>query len=254
MVLIKNHVYSLMAASSWCLGFGYLMTLYVFPMRFRVVNGYSALQASVMLLPMLGFSALGSMVAPAFSKKHNVVHWTMAAGGISMTLGAGLSAGNASSTHQFGTTLYAVYAGFVGLGFGLSAAAATTLAIVESPIYEHATAQGLVALLRIMGGSIGIAVSGAILGSQGSSGTFLDPEKYTKALETSMIIAAGFAALGTVFAVSARHRKQQPLAIMMQKRGEEEAVRQAALAQQRRTERLERHRQQAEAGQPQVEQ
>ena len=237
MVLIKNHVYVLMAASTWCIGFGYLMTLYVFPMRFRVVNGYSTLQASVLLLPMLGFSALGSMVAPGFSKRRNVLHWTIAGGGFLMTLGTALSAINAMLTHRFGTTLYAVYMGFVGLGFGLSAAAATNLAIVESPVYEHATAQGLVALLRIMGGSIGIAVSGAMLGSEGSSGAPLDSDKYTKALETSMIIASAIAALGTVCAVYARRRVQLPIAVMMQRRGAEEARRQVALALERRSER-----------------
>ncbi|CCC11083.1 hypothetical protein SMACR_03790 [Sordaria macrospora] len=254
MVLIKNHVYVLMAASTWCLGFGYLMALYVFPMRFRVVNGYSALQASVVLLPMLGLSALGSMVAPGLSKKRNVLHWTIAGGGMLITLGTASSAGNAMSARRFGTTLYAVYVGLVGLGFGLSAAAATNLAIVESPVYEHATAQGLVALLRIMGGSIGIAVSGAVLGIQGSSGTPLDPEKYTKALETSMVIASAIAALGTVCALLARRWIQLPIEVMMQRRDEAEARRQAELAPKRKAERLlKRLRQQARTGRRQGE-
>ncbi|KAK3338182.1 major facilitator superfamily domain-containing protein [Neurospora tetraspora] len=252
-VLLKNHVYVLMAVSTACLGFGYLMTLYVFPMRFRVVNGYSALEASAMLLPMLGFSALGSMVAPRLSQKRNVLHWTIAAGGMLMTLGTALSAANATSSHRFGTTLYAVYVSLVGLGFGLNAAASTTLSIVESPVYEHATAQGLVALLRIWGGSIGIAVSGAALGTQGTSdiplSLDLSLEHYTKALETSMIVACAITALGTICAFCARRSRQLSIAYMMQKREEDEAGRQAELAERREAER--RKKQQARTDQPQ---
>ena len=234
-VLLKNHVYVLMGASTTCFGFGYLMTLYIFPMQFRVVNGYSALEASIMLLPMLGFSALGSMIAPMLSLKRNVLHWTIAAGGMLMTLGTAVSAATATSSHRYGTTLYAVYVGLIGFGFGLSAAASTTLGIVESPVYEHATAQGLVALLRIWGGSIGIAVSGAVLGSQSASNndTPLSLEHYTKALETSMLAACGFAALGTVCALFARRSRLLPLAQMMQKREADEGDRQRELGRQR---------------------
>lgn len=238
-VLLKNHVYVLVAVSTGCLGFGYIMTLYVFPLQFRVVNGYSALEASLMLLPMLVSAALGSMVAPMLSIKRNVLNWTIAAGGMFITLGTALSAANAASSHRFGTTLYAAYVGLVGLGFGLSAAASTTLAVAETPVYVNATAQGLVALLRVWGGSIGIAVSDAVLGTQGPSSTPLSLEHYTKALETSMIIASSIAALGTICAFCAVRQRRSSLAEMMMKREAEEASRQAELARKREAERCE---------------
>ncbi|KAK3398483.1 major facilitator superfamily domain-containing protein [Sordaria brevicollis] len=239
-VLLKNHVYVLVAVSTGLLGFGYIMTLYVFPLQFRIVNGYSALEASLLLLPMLVCAALGSMLAPMLSIKRNVLSWTIAAGGLFTTLGTALSAANAASSHRFGTTLYAAYVGLVGLGFGLSAAAATALAVAETPIYVSATAQGLVALLRVWGGSIGIAVSGAVLGTtQGPSSTPLSADHYTKALKTSMIIASSMAALGTICAFCAVRGKRPTLAEMMRKREFEEARRQAELARKREAERRE---------------
>ncbi|TIC95069.1 putative transporter C3H1.06c [Colletotrichum higginsianum] len=54
---------------------------------------------------------------------------------------------------------------FIGFGFGLSATSSTVLGATESEISDHAPAQGIIAQVRILGGSLGIAASTAILGT-----------------------------------------------------------------------------------------
>ena len=58
--LLRNHVYSFAVLNTICTGFPYLLAVYVFPSRFQVVNGKTALEAGVMMLPMLAGSAIGS--------------------------------------------------------------------------------------------------------------------------------------------------------------------------------------------------
>ncbi|KAH8199289.1 hypothetical protein TruAng_006525 [Truncatella angustata] len=54
---------------------------------------------------------------------------------------------------------------FVGLGFGLSAAGTTMVGNLQSSLRDHSPAQGIIAQIRILGGSLGIAASSAILGT-----------------------------------------------------------------------------------------
>ncbi|KAK4042822.1 NADP-dependent 3-hydroxy acid dehydrogenase [Parachaetomium inaequale] len=167
------------ALNTMLTGFPYLLSIYAFPVRFQVVYGRSALQAGLMLLPMLAASAVGTVVAGAVNggKKKQRFFETLLVACALMMIGCGLEC-----TAGDGAVVEAKVLGFlvfVGLGFGLSAAGGTMLAGAEAPVFEHASAQGIVAQVRIFGGSIGIAASSAILGAKtrdGLAGGSVPPE------------------------------------------------------------------------------
>ncbi|ODA80541.1 hypothetical protein RJ55_03500 [Drechmeria coniospora] len=146
--LFKNRAYMAAAASTLFLGYPYLLLIYSFPLRAQVVCGKSPLGAGVMLLPMLGTSAVGSAVSGKINSKKNFLCETIFVGACLMTLGCGLL--TSVSTVRDDTKALG-FLTFAGLGFGLSTAAATMLVNVEAPAHDHAPAQGILAQLRRRG-------------------------------------------------------------------------------------------------------
>ncbi|POR37397.1 Multidrug resistance protein 3 [Tolypocladium paradoxum] len=209
--LFRNRAYAAGAASTLFLGYPYLLLIYSFPLRAQVVSGKSALVAGIMLSPMLGASAVGSAVSSKVNAKRNLLCETLAVGACLMTLGCGLlttvsDAGDDAKALGFLT--------FAGLGFGLSVAAATILVTAEAPIRDHAPAQGILAQLRVLGGSLGISTSTVFVHTEanrylagvltahermtlGGEGTHLSDEQweevhvaYSEAFRKGMIAAA----------------------------------------------------------------
>ncbi|KAK3323565.1 major facilitator superfamily transporter [Cercophora scortea] len=247
LVLVRNHVYAATIMNSLCMGFPYLLSVYIFPNRFQVVNGQSPLYAGVMLLPMLGSTALGSAIGGVVNGKNNRLFETMVAACIFMLLGCGLET-MASSDLAIEPKVLG-FLSFIGFGFGLSAASSTMIAIFESPIREHAPAQAILAQVRTLGGSIGIAASSAILGIKtrsalagvvtdaelaglGSKVSNLSPEQwtairtaYTDAFREDMIICCAVLALGTVCSMGVYRRNRLSVQELEKRRHHEERQR-----------------------------
>ena len=133
--LIRNRVYAAGVLNTLLLGFGYLLTIYAFPLRLQVVNGKSSLMAGVMLLPMLGSVAVGSAVAGVISNKRNFLFETLTLSSCLMLLGFGLMTTLSASPELEAKALGFLV--FIGLGFGMSATVSTILAITESSIRDH---------------------------------------------------------------------------------------------------------------------
>ncbi|KAK0629943.1 major facilitator superfamily transporter [Bombardia bombarda] len=161
LVLLRNRVYMSVVLCTICTGFPYMLSIYMIPNRFQVVNGRNALDAGIMLLPMLGGTAVGSAAGGFINGKKNRFFETLLASCALMLLGCALEITSTSTAELEPRVLGFLV--FIGLGFGLSASSSTILAGVESPIREHASAQGIIAQVRILGGSLGIAASTAIL-------------------------------------------------------------------------------------------
>ncbi|KAH7035677.1 major facilitator superfamily domain-containing protein, partial [Microdochium trichocladiopsis] len=162
--VLRNLVYTSALLNTVLLGFVYIMIVFVFPLRSQIVNGKDAMIAGLLLLPMLIANAVGIVASTALHQhgKHTMMP-LMVAAGLTM-LGSGLL-----------TTLSAVveleakalgFLVFVGLGYGISVSTTTVTAALEPEPKDHASAQGLIAQMRILGGSLGIAASSAILGTR----------------------------------------------------------------------------------------
>ncbi len=65
--LLKRRVYSAGALTTLFTGFPYFIGIYNVPLHFQIVNGKNPLVAGIALLPLLGSTALGSMLAGAIS-------------------------------------------------------------------------------------------------------------------------------------------------------------------------------------------
>ncbi|KAI0833951.1 major facilitator superfamily transporter [Hypoxylon sp. FL0890] len=160
--LLRDHVYAAVVVNTLLLGFPYLLVIYAFPLRLQIVNGKDPLMAGLMLLPMLGSSAVGSFFSGAINGKKNRIFETVVTATCFMVLGCGLLS-TLSSSHEVEPKALGFLV-FVGLGFGMVVSAATMAARIHSSDKDHASAQGLVAQVRVLGGSIGIAASSAMAG------------------------------------------------------------------------------------------
>lgn len=132
--LFRNRAYATAAISTLFLGYPYFILNYAFPLRAQVVDGKSPMMAGVMLLPMLGSTAVGSILTGTLSRTKNYLFETMLVSACMMTLGVGLL----TIVHSAGDDVKAlVFIVFAGLGFGLNVASATMLAAVEVPIIDY---------------------------------------------------------------------------------------------------------------------
>ncbi|XWW95698.1 hypothetical protein V2A60_003665 [Cordyceps javanica] len=171
---------------------------------------------------MIGGSALGSIIAGILNGKKNFLSETIAGGCCLTLLGCGLLSTVHSSADDAKALGFLV---FSGLGFGLSTAAATMLVSFEVPIADSSPAHGIVAQMRILGGSIGIATASILLRNQITEalggqvspedmGVFsgrledVDPEKqlaviaaYSAAFQTGMRISTIIAGIAVLFSV-----------------------------------------------------
>jgi hypothetical protein len=106
--------------------------------RFQVVYGKSALDAGLMLLPMLAASAVGTVVAGAVNGRAGArvrFFETLLAACALMMVGCGLQTTAGSEGVVEAKVLGFLV--FVGVGFGMSAAGGTMLAGTEAPVWEH---------------------------------------------------------------------------------------------------------------------
>ncbi|KAF6807597.1 major facilitator superfamily transporter [Colletotrichum plurivorum] len=201
--LLRNHVYLAAMFNTMFLGFPYLLVVYAFPIRLQIVNGKSSLLAGVMLLPMLGSVALGSTVGGLVSKKRNFLFETMLVASCFMALGCGLLTTLSSSADLEPKALG--FLTLLGFGFGLSATSSTIFGTTESEIPDHAPAQGIMAQVRILGGSIGIAASTAILGTvvrEQPAGTLESEQLWSAHRPGTELTKAQVTALRQVYAYS----------------------------------------------------
>ncbi|KAI0555062.1 major facilitator superfamily transporter [Xylaria curta] len=227
MGLLRNRIYTSAALSTMFLAFPYILIVYAFPLRCQVVNGKDALIAGVMLLPMSGSSALGSALSGKINGKKDRSCETLVVATGFVTLGCGLLMTVSGSVALEAKALGFLV--FVGLGFGLSVSTTTMLATWQSSIRDHAPAQGIVAQVRIFGGSLGIAASSTILGLSltaqvggsvtpqqiASGGADLAPGDlaairgaYAEAFREDMRVCTIIAGIGLLWAIGTYSRKR----------------------------------------------
>ncbi|MCJ1392789.1 hypothetical protein MMC18_005660 [Xylographa bjoerkii] len=160
--LMKRRVYMAGVLCTLLSGFPYFVVIYSLPLRFQVVNEKSALLAGIGLLPMLGSAAIGSTLGGALNAKKNRAFQTLLVAACLMLIGTSLLS-TLSNTLEVEPKAYGFQV-FMGLGFGLTVSTVSILGSAESELRDNAVAQGIVAQVRVLGGSIGIAASTAMLG------------------------------------------------------------------------------------------
>lgn len=134
------------------------------PLHFQIVNGESPSGAGVNLLPFLCAAGVGAFAGGAASGKQNRTFYTFVVAACFNILGSGLL-----STISSSTTIEKKVYGFqvlLGIGMGMTFSSAGILISLNVDFRDHAVAQGIIAQMRVFGGSLGIAMANGLVTRQ----------------------------------------------------------------------------------------
>ncbi len=168
------------------------------------VLGYSAVQAGAAFLPMTVMIILLAPVAGKLSDRHGS-RWLMTGGmvllGVQLLYLSRLGAG---------ADFWDILPGFVigGMGMGLvmtPTAAAATRAV---PVAKSGVGAGVLNAMRQVGGSIGIALMGAIVAQQ--AGGRISIEAFMEGYESALMVAALIAFAGAIVAFALVRQEDAP--------------------------------------------
>lgn len=134
------------------------------PLHFQIVNGDSPAMAGVHLLPFLCAAGFGAFVGGAINSKRNYTPYTFVVAASLVLLGTGLL-----STISSATNIEKKAYGFqflLGLGTGMTFSTVSLLTTPNVAFKDHAVAQGIIAQMRVLGGTIGVAMANALVNRQ----------------------------------------------------------------------------------------
>jgi len=135
--------------------------LFGLPQYLQAVRGDDALRAGYYLLPMIGGLMIGSIVTGKISSKVNT-KWAVAVGfGIMAT---GLLLG-AHTTLASGNGFIIVWSGIIGLGLGVAMPMVATAAIAKLSSDRSGSGTATISAVRQVGGTLGIALLGTLMGA-----------------------------------------------------------------------------------------
>ncbi|KAK4125841.1 MFS general substrate transporter [Parathielavia appendiculata] len=171
-------------------GFPFMAAIITIPQRFQVVNGTTAINAGIRMLPLLLCSPIATVVASLLLSNLRVPPLYVLLVGCSVqTLGVGLFSSLDPSSLDVPSFQY-VYQVIMGCGFGLSL---STVLMMVPLVVKHgdmAVTMGAATQIRVLGGTIGLAISSALLSNHVTSQTagFLTSAEQAALLKTSQSI------------------------------------------------------------------
>ncbi|CVL02468.1 related to multidrug transporter [Fusarium mangiferae] len=160
--LVHNRFVMGLLLNGFFTGFPFMAALINIPQRFQTVNMTSAINAGIRTLPLLLLSPLATAINGILVSKLRVPPlYTLFLGGSLQTIGVGLYSSLKSST-SIASAQYG-YEAIMGLGFGFNLS--TILMMVPLVVTEKdlAVTMGSVTQIRVLGGTIGLAVCSALL-------------------------------------------------------------------------------------------
>jgi EmrB/QacA subfamily drug resistance transporter len=184
------------------MGSFFFMALYM-----QDILGYGALEAGIRFLPTTMVIAVVAPVAGRLSDRLGPV-WPMSFGLAILSVSMFLFSGISVSTTYSGLLLPFV---LMGVGIALVMSPMSTAAMNAVSVQKAGVASGVLQMSRMVGGTVGVAATGAIFQSQLGSG--FDPAAlvaapeaaraaFVDALSSAMLLAAGVAVLGFIVAVT----------------------------------------------------
>jgi MFS family permease len=161
---------------------------------------YSPVKAGATFLPM---TILIIVVAPIAGRLSDRIgsRWLMA-GGMVLVSASGIVFAQLSTSSNFWTLLPGMLLGGVGMASVMSPMTAAALGAV--PVDKAGVGSGVLNTFRQVGGSLGIAMMGAIMAAK--AGTMdtaaLDPEKFVSGLSLAMYVMSVIALTAAVVAAT----------------------------------------------------
>lgn len=116
-------------------GFVMMLTIINIPLRAQIVNLYDAVKSGLLLLPLMGSTAVGSALGGAFSAKKNRTFLTLNLASVFMLVGSGLLSDLpdtiSPAPRQWG------YEVVLGFGIGLNLSTMTFLTSLQVEFEDH---------------------------------------------------------------------------------------------------------------------
>ena len=170
----------------------FFVTLYM-----QDIVGYSPVEAGLRFLPA---TLMIVTIAPIAGRLTDRI-------GARWLIGTGLAVVAASlcmlTTVDVGTTYSSIWPSFTLMGFGMALVMSpmSTAAMNAVAVSKAGVASGILSMNRMVGGTLGIAVIGAVFQALAPAGV-RDPGRFIDAFTTSMWVATGVAATGALIAIA----------------------------------------------------
>ncbi len=157
--VFANGNFSLSGALSFVVGFAMFGGMTLLPQFQQYVQGSSATNSGLLLMPMMISAMVLSLASGAVISKTGRYKAMPIIGAIMMTLGIGLFSTMDTGTSRFTTGVYMAV-----LGIGMGCLMQTTMLIAQNsaPLRDIGAATGAATFLRNMGGSLGTSLLGTL--------------------------------------------------------------------------------------------
>ncbi|KAH8695764.1 major facilitator superfamily transporter [Phaeosphaeriaceae sp. PMI808] len=167
-------------------GFPFMAAIINIPQRLQTVNGTSAIGAGIRLLPLLLLSPVASTAAGFFVSKLRVPPLYLLIFGASLqAIGVGLFSSIDSTDLSIPKTQYG-YQVIMGFGFGLNLSTILMMTPLVVQQKDMAVTIGSVTQVRVLGGTIGLAICSALLNNhiKVETSEFLTGDQVTALLDS----------------------------------------------------------------------
>ncbi|KAL7627255.1 hypothetical protein AAE478_001444 [Parahypoxylon ruwenzoriense] len=158
--LMKDRLFSRLIVVAFCTGPPFMTVLINLPQRFQAVDGESPFKAVIRLLPLLLASPVATAVSGQLVGRFKIPPFYLLLFGASLQL---LGIGLASSTRfTSGNAMYG-YEILMGFGFGMGLVSLLIFTPMVVKRADMAVSMGAITQIRVLGGTIGLAISSTVL-------------------------------------------------------------------------------------------
>ncbi|MBA3489435.1 MAG: MFS transporter [Longispora sp.] len=161
--LFRGVTFSISTLAAFILGIGMFGGIIYIPMYLQIVKGYSPTESGLQMLPMMGGVIITSIISGRLISKIGRYKWFIVAGSASLTLGLLLF-----TRLQIDTPLWQIASYMVIVGVGLGLCMQPLILAVQNAVApaDLGVATSTSTFSRSLGGSVGVAVLGAVLSAQ----------------------------------------------------------------------------------------